>query len=505
MTALPNPHALPLLSALQAAAIAGNAPFHTPGHQQGAGTPAPLRHLLGAAALAADLPELPELDNLFAPSGAIQAAQDLAAIAFGAEATYFLANGSTCGLQAALLATCGPGDRVLVPRNAHRSVQAGLILCGATPVYGHPHHHADWDLAWGLGASQVAAALAAAPDIQTVVVVSPNYQGICSDIGAIAAVVHKHGATLIVDEAHGAHLAFHPDLPNAALGAGADVVVQSTHKTLSALTQAAMLHVQGPRIDRDRLRQALGLTQSTSPNYLLLASLDAARHQMAHQGREHLERTLGLAHHARAALATMGIPVMALPSSIAGDVAEPTELSALFNGDRFTLDPTRLTVHTAALGLSGFDADDRLHTHHGVTAELPTLRQLSFILSLGSQPQHVDALVQGFRHLSTAAHEPAGGPVPTAAIPTPAPPLSQPPLSPRDAFYRPHRSVPWGDAIGAISADALCPYPPGIPVVLPGERITATAIAQLQALQAAGGILTGAADPTLATLRIVEG
>lgn len=208
--------------------------------------------LLGQSALQADLPEIPGLDNLFAPAGPIKMAQILAAEAFGAEETWFLANGSTSGIEAAILATCGPGDMILMPRNVHQSVLSGLVLSGATPIYLNPHYCPDWDLTYGITAPSVAAALTAYPAIKVVVVVSPTYEGICSDIAAIAPLVHDHGALLLVDEAHGPHLHFHPDLPQDALAGGADIVVQSTHKVLSALTQAAMLHVQGPRVNRDR-------------------------------------------------------------------------------------------------------------------------------------------------------------------------------------------------------------------------------------------------------------
>ena len=478
----------PLLSALLGAVDRPTISFHTPGHKGGGGATEGLRHLLGSAALRADLPELPELDNLFAPSGPIQAAQALAAQAFGAEASYFLANGSTSGIEAALVATGGPGEWVLVPRNAHRSVFSGLILSGAQPVYLTPRQDPQWDLAWGMSPAQMAAALAAVPQVSTVVLVSPNYQGVCADGAAIARLVHNHGARLLVDEAHGAHLGFHPDLPQAALAAGADLVVQSTHKTLSALTQAAMIHRQGQRVAGDRLAQALQLTQSTSPNYLLLASLDAARQQMALQGRELLHRTLDIAQSVRAALAAPGpLKVLALGNQGA---AAP-----------FCLDPTRLTVDVSGLGITGFEADEYLHGRLGITAELPTLRQLTFIFSIGTQPQQGAALVEGLRTLMRAFPHPPT-PLVTSA-PEAMPPLSIPPLSPREAFFAPQRSLAIADAVGHISAESLCPYPPGIPLILPGEVITAGAIAQLQALHQAGGVITGASDPTLATLRVV--
>jgi arginine decarboxylase len=486
----------PLLSALVQAVHRQAISFHTPGHKGGQGATAAMEQLLGNGALRADLPELPELDNLFAPTGPIQTAQTLAAQAFGAEETYFLANGSTSGIEAALLATSGPGDTILVPRNAHRSVFSGLVLSGAQPAYVSPVQSPAWDLAWGLGLDPVAAALAAVPTIRTVVLVSPNYQGVCAPVTAIARQVHAHGACLLVDEAHGAHLACHPELPTTALAAGADVVVQSTHKTLSALTQAAMVHVQGQRIDRDRLRQGLQITQSTSPNYLLLASLDAARQQMALQGSELLDQTLHLVQEVRAALAAL------MPLKVLGQ----GDLQTWGSGgtDGFRLDPTRVTVDVSALGMTGFEADEFLHQQQGVTAELPTLRQLAFIFSLGTQPQDASALITALTALVTANSAPGTVPLDLESEPDTIPPLSIPPLTPREAFFAPQRSRLLAAAIGHISAETLCPYPPGIPLLLPGEVITVAAIAQIQAIRQAGGVLTGASDATLATLRVVD-
>jgi arginine decarboxylase len=274
----------PILAILKASGARDHAPFYAPGHKRGRGASPQLQNLLGLQALRVDLPELPELDNLFAPEGVIQEAQTLAAEAFGAEQTYFLANGSTCGIEAAILATCGPGDKIIVPRNAHRSVIAGLVLAGAMPVFVEPQYAPELGLVLGISADAIASALHRHPDTRAVLVVSPTYHGICSDIAAIAHLAHAHHLPLLVDEAHGAHFGFHPHLPSTALGQGADLVVQSTHKLLGALTQASMLHTQGHRINRSRLQAALQLTQSTSPSYLLLASLDAARHQMATGG-----------------------------------------------------------------------------------------------------------------------------------------------------------------------------------------------------------------------------
>ncbi len=490
--------ATPLLSALQRCADRPSAAFHTPGHKRGQGISARQQQLFGPAAFRADLPELPELDNLFAPEGVILEAQCLAADAFGAEQTWFLANGSTCGIEAAILATCGPGDKLILPRNLHSSAVSGLILSGAVPVYVSPTYSAAWDMPLGVVPEAIATALTAHPDAKAVLVVSPTYYGVCSDLKAIAQLAHQHHIPLIIDEAHGPHFAFHPELPATALSAGADIAVQSAHKVLSAFTQSALLHVQGSRIDRDRLSQSLQLTQSTSPSYLLLGSLDAARHQMATAGVSLMARTLALADQACAALD--GLPGL--------KVLQPAT-----DGDGMVGDRTRLTIDVSDLGITGFTADDRLHNHHSVTAELPARRHLMFIVSLGNTAADITRLITAFKQLSQHPAPPfrrprstAGGhaqllgvaPLPLAAE------RSQSPLTPRQAFFACKTPLPTSQAIGHICAETICPYPPGIPALLPGEPISATAIAHLQAILKAGGRLTGCRDPSLKTMRVIQ-
>lgn len=483
----------PLLSALAQAAQRDHAAFYAPGHKQGQGIPDLFKTLLGAQVFQADLPELPELDNLFAPEGPIQQAQQLAAETFGAEKTFFLANGSTCGIEAAVLAVCSPGDKILVPRNAHRSVVAALILSGAKPVFLSPTYDKRWDLAYGVTPEQVEWALKEHPDMRAVLVVSPSYQGICSDIAAIANLVHARSCVLIVDEAHGPHLSFHDQLPQGAIAGGADLVIQSTHKVLAALTQASMLHVQGTRVDCERLRQALQLTQSTSPNYLLLASLDAARYQMAMAGTALMEKTLAIANQVRSQLLTLA-SLQCLTSECVAQVSS-----------HFHLDCTRLTVDVSALGMTGFAADELLHEHLEVTAELPTLRQLTFIFSLGNTTTDGDRLLSA---LTSLVEKAAMNAEPSLSLPSEVslscPTLAEPPITPRDAFFAKSRVVAIAEAVGHISADTLCPYPPGIPVLLPGERITSEAIAYLQHIHVAGGVITGIPDSNWRALRIVD-
>ena len=479
----------PLLSALQACALRPHAPFYAPGHKGGVGVSLALQQVLGAAVFRADLPELPELDNLLEPSGVILQAQELAAAAFGAERTWFLANGSTSGIEAAILTVCRPGDKIILPRNSHQSAIAALILSGALPVFVPPAYDADWDLAHSLTPSGVEAALAQHPDAKAVMLVAPTYHGVCGDVAAIAELAHQHHLPLLVDEAHGPHFGFHPDLPISALAAGADLVVQSSHKVLAAMTQAAMVHVQGDRIDRDGLSRALRLVQSTSPSYLLLASLDAARQQMALRGEAIMGCTLALAAEARQRLGQ--IPGLRLLGPEV--VGEAPGVAAL--------DLTRLTVDVTGLGLTGFAADELLHEQFGVTAELPALRHLTFIISLGNRADDIEQLVQGFAGLARENRRQAMPEM--VLLPLPQAPAALPALSPREAFFAASETVAIAQAAHRISAELICPYPPGIPLLLPGESITPDALTNLQQVLAAGGLITGCADPTLATVRVV--
>jgi len=489
----------PLLTALQQCATRSTATFHTPGHKRGKGVGKALQELLGDRVFAADLPELPELDNLFAPSGVIQEAQALAAQAFGADQTWFLTNGSTAGVIAAIVATCDPSEKIILPRNVHQSVISGLVLAGAVPVWVNPEFDPNWDLAHNVTPDAIAHALTQNPDAKAVMLVSPTYLGVCADVAAIAHLCHQYGVPLLVDEAHGAHFGFHPDLPISAMQAGADLAVQSTHKVLSALTQAAMVHVKGDRIDRDRLTKSLALVQSTSPSYLLLASLDVVRWQMATQGKALMEQTLQLAEEARSRLTQ--IPELA--------ILESTRSPGVFDCDR-----TRLTIHVANLGIDGFTADDLLNQQWGVVAELPTLRHLTFIISLGNTKDDIERLVQGFEWLrekpkksgsSVIGHWSFGSLViGHQSFKDKGHSVLSPKLSPRDAFFAQHEVVPIQMAATRISAELVCPYPPGIPVLVPGEVITEKAIALLRQILVMGGTLSGCANPKLETVRVVK-
>ena len=479
---------MPLLSALQKMVQKTHAAFYAPGHKHGKGAHRSIEDLIGKAVFQADLSELPELDNLFAPEGAIAEAQELAAETFGASKTWFLINGSTAGIMAAILATCGTGEKIILPRNIHQSAIAGLILSGAIPIFVNPEYDPQEGLAYNVAPARLAQALREHPDTKAVMMLHPTYQGICTDLEAIAKVTHSYNIPLLVDEAHGAHFAFHHDLPPSALSSGADLTVQSTHKTLSAMTQASMLHIQGNRVCSQRISKALQLVQSTSPSYLLLASLDAARQQMATEGNELMIQTMAIANQAHSEIAK--IPNLSV-------LTRKTQPGCKY------IDPTRLTINISQLGITGFEADEILHEQLGVTCELPLLQHLTFIISLGNTAEDIQQLIQACRFISQSATSEIISyfkiiPDPLSFSPCPAK------ISPRDAYFANTEPTPIDQAGDRLCGELICPYPPGIPLLMPGEIITTEVINYLNQLVIAGGTITGCKDPTLQTIQTLK-
>ncbi|MEH1950576.1 MAG: aminotransferase class I/II-fold pyridoxal phosphate-dependent enzyme [Nostoc sp.] len=487
-----NQNQTPLLDTLKANAARPHAPFYTPGHKLGEGISQPLADLLGKAVFRVDLTELADLDNLFAPQGVIQAAQQLAAEAFGASQTWFLVNGSTCGIEAAILATCGTGDKIILPRNVHSSAIAGLILSGAIPIFLHPEYDPVLDIAHSITPNTLQSALQQHPDAKAVLVVYPTYYGVCGDLSAIANITHQYNIPLLVDEAHGAHFAFHPELPTPALAAGADLTVQSIHKVLGAMTQASMLHIQGNKIDGDRISKALQLVQSTSPSYLLLASLDAARQQMALYGKMLMSRTLQLAEEARTRISEIpGLSVLEMPQ---------LEESPGF----IALDKTRLTVTVSGLGLTGFEADEILDEKFAVTAEFASLQHLTFIISLGNTLADIEQLVQGFTSLAKEYRRSNLTVKNQVCLNLDRTLDYALQISPREAFFAVSEILPLTQTNKRICAEIVCPYPPGIPVLMPGEAITKSVLEYLQQIQAMGGFISGCNDISLKSLKVVK-
>jgi arginine decarboxylase len=474
-----NQNLAPLLESLRDYLHDDRVPFYMPGHKRGRGIDPEFAALMGENLFRLDLPELPGLEE------AISTAQSLAAEAYGADRTWFLVNGSTCGIEAMLLATCGSGDKVLLGRNCHKAAIAALILCGAEPVYLETAYDAEFDLDLGITPTTLKAALTLHPDAKAAMVVSPNYFGVCGEIAELVAIAHDRNIPLLVDAAHGAHLHFHPDLPTSAVAAGADLVVQSTHKVNAGLTQASMLHLRGDLVSPDRVSQSLQLVQSTSPNLLLLTSLDVARRQMAIHGKQLLSHTLALAEVARS-------QINALPN-----------LTSLDRDRLPTLDLTRLTVMVDRLGMTGFDADAILYEQLGVMAEMPTLRQLVFILTFGNTTTDIERLTTAFTKLATASDRNFGNIQDSSLAHLGRSPQLTQHLTPREAFFAKSDRIAFKASVGRVSAELICPYPPGIPVICPGEVIALEAIEYILAIKTAGGTLNGGADPTLETIRVV--
>jgi arginine/lysine/ornithine decarboxylase len=467
----------PLVDAVRAYREDDIVPFTTPGHKRGTGLDP-----LAAAALGRDV------DDTHTTRGVLLAAERLAADAFGADRTFFLLNGSSIGNQASLLATVAQGDDIIVARNVHKSVLTALILSGARPIYVAPRYDPELEIAHGLDPADVAAALEQHPGARAVVVVSPSYFGVASDLPAMAALCHQRGVPLIVDEAWAPHFSFHPGFPMSAMQAGADIGIASIHKVLTGFTQSAVLNLREGRIDSQSVARWLDLLQTTSPSALMLASIDACRRQMALNGVDLLERTLALSDQARALLAALpGVGVM-------GDevVGRPGAAA---------LDRTKLVIDVQGLGISGYQADEWLRAQHGITVEMSDHRRVVALLSIADTAASVrllTAAIEALVGLHRRSIRPTGQP-----CFDPAGLQTESVLTPAEAARARSRPVPLPDAAGHISADVVTPYPPGIPVLAPGERVTQEIITYLQAALERGLQITGATDETLATLRVV--
>jgi arginine decarboxylase len=481
----------PFVESLRRARALDGISFHMPGHKYTPDLLPEMVALFGEEVFRSDLNECdPGVDYLHAAKGALAEAQHLAAELIGAEHTFFLINGSTVGNQVALMAAVSDGQPVLIPRASHRSVYAALILSGAVPVYIPPVIHPDVGFPLGVDLEVVDQLLAAHPDIRAIHVTSPNYYGYLSDVAALVERAHARAMPLLVDEAHGAHLPYHPALPRSAVQHGADVVVQSAHKTIGALTQAALLHIQGDRVPLSRLQHLLALLQSSSPSVLLTASLDAARQQMAREGQTRLTTVLQLAATARETI-----------RQIPGLWCYGDELIGSYGIAAH--DPTKLVIRVRETGMNGTAFAARLSDCYGITVEFADMQHLIASITIADDEARVERLLAGLRGVAAMGEPTADRPL-AASVPQlpPIPPLA---LNPRQATFAPSRVIPLEAAVDAICAEQIMPYPPGIPLVMPGEVLTAEMIAYLRDLLAAHIRIVGPQDTTLRTVRVMSG
>lgn len=478
----------PYLDAVTAYGFRGSTRFHIPGHKGGAGADPGLRAALGDRALLLDVPQDIEGIDVGPSPTPYERAEQLAAEAYGARRTWFLTNGATQGNHALCLALAAPGERVLIQRNSHASIIDGLVLSGGTPTYVAPEYHSELGMALGVAPQALESGLRAAPGTRAVFIVSPTYYGMAADVEGCAEVAHAAGAALVVDNAWGAHFGSHPDLPESPLRLGADAVLASTHKIVGSLTQSAMLHVaRGGLVDPEGLARAVRLVRSTSPSSLLFASLDAARRQLAVHGNALLERTLAAGARTRRA-------IDAVPGcEVVGDtlVGHPGVAG---------WDPLRLVVDVRGTGCTGYEVAAALRASYDTYTELATHATVVFVLGLAQSVDPLERLAHDFSEtvrriarpgvLVEVPSSPSGGERETAT-------------TPREAFLGAGESVPVSEAVGRVSCEAIAGYPPGVPALLPGERVTVEVVEYLRELTAVGARLHGAADPTFATVRVL--
>ncbi len=478
---------VPLLEALMEYIRSSPRRFHVPGHGGGGGAPPELLDVTGREVFSIDVTELPGLDDLNCPAGVIARAQELAARTFGAERSFFSVNGTTLGLQALMLAAGRPGGKVIVPGNCHRSVIGGLVLAGLAPVFINPAVVPGFYFAAGVPSGEMERALVEHPDALAVLCIHPTYYGAVGDLRGTASLVHGAGMSLLADEAHGCHLYFHPDCPAGALEAGADAAVQSLHKTGGSLTQSSLIHLKGGRMDGDRVFEAIKILQTSSPSYVLMASLDAARRRLANEGPSLMREVLDAAAWIRGELeGVSGIEIFGR-NQLDGDGI-------------FDYDPSRVVINVRGMGLEGPRAARWLARKHGIYVEMADRYNIVLALGLGVSREDCRHMVLAVRDLSLRE---GGRPLP-GNIAAPAIIRGKPVLGPREAWFAPARPVRLDHAAGHVSAEWVAVYPPGIPVLIPGEEISIDAVNYLTEAAKAGMGFQGPRDQELKYIRVID-
>jgi arginine decarboxylase len=479
----------PYLDAVVAYAFRGTARYHVPGHKGGPGADPGVRKTIGADALAADVPLLIHGIDVGPEPRPYERAERLAAEAYGAARTWFLTNGATQGNHALCLALAPLGARIVVQRNAHASVVDGLVLSGGVPSFVAPEYDEELGITHCVTPAALEVVLRETDNPRAALVTSPTYYGMAADIAGMADVAHAAGVPLVVDQSWGPHFGFHEALPSTALADGADAMLTSTHKTAGSLTQSAMLHVGSSElIDAGAIARALRLLRSTSTSSLLLLSLDGARRQLALHGEQLLHETLEALDVARAKLAT--IPGVAL---VDGSLVGHAGVAAY--------DPMRIVLDVRGTGLTGYEIADALRRSYDTHVELPTQATIVFIVGLGETVAALRRLAGDVEEVVKRFARPGA----TAAIIGPATTLyNEMAVAPREAFLGNAQEVGVADAVGRISCESIASYPPGIPALLPGERISLETVEYLSELAATGARLHGASDPDFRTINVLR-
>lgn len=461
--------------------------FHIPGHKKGKGMDPAFREFVGDNVLSIDLINIAPLDDLHSPKGAIKKAQHLAAEAFGADYTFFSVQGTSGAIMTMILTICGPGDKLLVPRNVHKSIMSAIVFAGAIPIFIHPEVDKELGISHGISAESVEKALQEHPDAKGLLVINPTYFGFAADLKKIVDISHKHGIPVVVDEAHGVHIHFHPSLPISAMQAGADMAATSVHKLGGSMTQSSVLNVREGLVSAKRVQSIISMLTTTSTSYPLLASLDTARRQLAIHGEDLIGEVIRLAKDTRKRINT--IPHL----HCAGE--EKLQTSATFD-----MDPTKLLISVKNLGITGYAAESWLRENANIEVELSDLYNILCLFTIGDTKKEANILVNALTRMVAAFESEAVIVEPSVSLPD-IPGLA---MSPRDAFYAKTESIPLTKASGRISAEFVMVYPPGIPIFIPGEIITQGNIDYIQMNIEAGLPVQGPEDDTLEMIHVIK-
>lgn len=461
-------------------------PFDVPGHKHGKGNPE-LTEFLGKSCLSVDVNSMKPLDNLCHPTSVIKESEELAAEAFGAAYCFFMVGGTTSAVQSMLLSVCRAGDKIIMPRNVHRSAINSLVLSGAIPVYVNPGVNERLGIPLGMSAEDVEKAIIQNPDAKAVFVNNPTYYGICSDLKRITELAHAHGMAALVDEAHGTHFYFGEDMPVSAMAAGADMAAVSMHKSGGSLTQSSFLLIGANAekfgVTEGRVRAVINLTQTTSGSYLLLSSLDISRRNLALNGKEIVAGVIKTAGYAREEIAKIG-----------GYYAFAEEL---VNGcDVYDFDRTKLSVHTRDIGLAGIEVYDYLRDCYDIQIEFGDIGNILAYISAGDMWKDIERLVSAMAEIKRRFSRDKTGMLDHEYI---EPRVA---MSPQAAFYGNQISVPIGESAGRISCEFVMCYPPGIPILAPGEMITEEILDYIRYSKERGCVMTGTEDMDINRIKV---
>ncbi len=447
--------------------------FHMPGHSRGRGVPRIIKRIFRQDFLKFDLTEVSGLDYLHYAKGVIKEAEDLAADLYGVKRTFFLVNGTTAGVHAMILATCKEGEKIIVGRNSHRSVIGGIIASGANPVFVHPEFNEEYGIITNLTPEALENTIKQHRDAKAVLITTPNYYGFQGNLKEMIDIVHRYGMYALVDEAHGAHFPFNSKFPKSAIEYGADMVVQSAHKTLPTLTQTSLLHIVSDRINSDMVEQSLAVIETSSPSYIFMIFLDLVRREMALHGEELWNRAIDVANYARERISTLSHYKVVDENAVNGN-------------DIFAFDPIKLTINVKEIGMSGFEFESFLNRNR-IEIELSDLQNILLFITIGNEKRDIDYLVKVLKMANKKE-------VSKIERMPDFPVAGKQVFSPNDAFNMDYEVRDIMDSKGKVSWGIVAPYPPGIPILAPGMEITNEAVDFIMTMYRRGGMIQGAIE-----------